>query len=47
MRVEELICETRSPTPETPIFILGKDALIRNKQAVGHPQDLADLESLK
>jgi hypothetical protein len=29
-----------------PVFILGKDALIRNKRAVGRPQDLADLESL-
>ena len=30
-----------------PVFILGKDALIRNKRAVGRPQDLADLESLE
>jgi hypothetical protein len=29
-----------------PIFILGKDALIRNKRAVGRPQDLADLDAL-
>ena len=28
------------------VFILGKDALIRNKRAVGRSQDLADLESL-
>jgi hypothetical protein len=30
-----------------PVFILGKDALIRNKQAVGRPQDLADLAALE
>jgi len=29
-----------------PVFILGKEALIRNKRATGRPQDLADLESL-
>ena len=30
-----------------PVFILGKHALIRNKRAVGRPQDLADLEFLE
>ena len=30
-----------------PVFILSKDALIRNKRAVGRAQDLADLESLE
>jgi hypothetical protein len=30
-----------------PVFVLGKDALIRNKRAVGRSQDLADLESLQ
>ena len=30
-----------------PVSILGKEALIRNKRAVGRPQDLADLESLE
>jgi hypothetical protein len=30
-----------------PVFILGKDALIRNKRAVGRPQDLADLAVLE
>jgi hypothetical protein len=30
-----------------PVFILGKDALIRNKRAVGRPQDLADLSALE
>ena len=29
-----------------PVFILGKHALIRNKRAVGRPQDLADLDAL-
>jgi len=29
-----------------PVFVLGKEALIRNKRATGRPQDLADLESL-
>jgi len=30
-----------------PVFLLGKDALIRNKRAVGRLQDLADLDTLK
>ena len=30
-----------------PLFILGKDALIQNKRAVGRPQDLADLDVLE
>jgi predicted nucleotidyltransferase len=30
-----------------PVFILGKDALIRNKRAVGRPQDIADLNTLE
>ena len=30
-----------------PVFVLGKDALIRNKRAVGRPQDLADLSALE
>ena len=30
-----------------PVFILGKEALIRNKRTVGRSQDLADLESLE
>jgi len=32
---------------EIPVFILGKNALIRNKRAVGRPQDLADLAVLE
>ena len=30
-----------------PVFILARDALIRNKRAVGRPQDLVDLEILE
>ena len=30
-----------------PVFVLGKEALIRNKRAVGRPQDLADLSALE
>ena len=30
-----------------PVFVLSRDALIRNKRAVGRPQDLADLETLE
>src|SRR5438874_12911437 len=30
-----------------PVFILSKDALIRNKRAVGRAQDLADLDELE
>ena len=30
-----------------PVFVLSKDALIRNKRAVGRPQDLADLKLLE
>ena len=30
-----------------PVFILGKDALIQNKRAVGRPQDLAALDILE
>jgi hypothetical protein len=30
-----------------PVFILGKDALIRNKRAVGRQQDLANVDTLE
>ena len=30
-----------------PVFVLGRDALIRNKRAVGRPQALADLSALE
>jgi hypothetical protein len=29
------------------VFVLGKDALVRNKRAVGRPQDLADIITLE
>ena len=29
------------------VFVLSKDSLIRNKKAVGRPQDIADLEGLE
>jgi hypothetical protein len=30
-----------------PVFVLSRDALIRNKRAIGRPQDLADLDTLE
>ena len=30
-----------------PVFLLSKESLIRNKRAVGRPQDIADLETLE
>jgi hypothetical protein len=30
-----------------PVFVLGKDALIRTKRAVGRPQHFADLDALE
>jgi hypothetical protein len=30
-----------------PVFVLGRNALIRNKRAIGRPQDLADLAALE
>jgi hypothetical protein len=48
VRTEEAFATKVSATIDgIPVFILGKDALIRNKRAVGRPQDLADLESLE
>ena len=32
---------------DIPVSILSKEALIRNKRAVGRPQDLADLDTLE
>jgi hypothetical protein len=32
---------------DVPVFVLSKEALIQNKRAVGRPQDLADIESLR
>jgi len=31
---------------DIPVFILSKEALVRNKRAVGRPQDMADIETL-
>lgn len=30
-----------------PVFVLSKAALVRNKRAVGRPQDIADLDALE
>jgi predicted nucleotidyltransferase len=30
-----------------PVFVLSKETLIRNKRAVGRPQDIADLDTLE
>jgi hypothetical protein len=30
-----------------PVFVLSKDALVRNKRAVGRPQDLADIDTVE
>ena len=30
-----------------PVFVLSKELLIRNKRAVGRPQDIADIEALE
>ncbi len=40
---------TRVPAilDDVPVFILGKEALIENKRAVGRPQDLADIDLLE
>jgi hypothetical protein len=40
--------ETRIPTEmeSLPVFVLSRELLIRNKQAVRRPQDIADLEAL-
>ena len=48
VRTEEAFATKVSATIDgIPVFILGKDALIRNKRAVGRPQDLADLDFLE
>ncbi len=41
--------ETRIPADldGIPVFVLDRNALIRNKRAVGRPQDLADLATLE
>lgn len=32
---------------EFPIYFLGKEDLIRSKEAAGRPQDLADIDELR
>ena len=47
-RIHEEAFATKSPQCDgIPVFMLGRDALIRNKRAVGRPQDLADLAALE
>ena len=44
---EALASRVSTELDGVPVFILGKDALIRNKRAVGRPQDIADLDTLE
>lgn len=44
---EALASKVSADLDGIPVFILAKDALIRNKRAVGRPQDIADLEALE
>ena len=44
---EALASKVEAELDGIPIFILSKEALIRNKRAVGRPQDLVDLELLE
>jgi hypothetical protein len=44
---EALATKVMAELDGIPVFILGKDALIRNKRAVGRPQDIADLDTLE
>jgi predicted nucleotidyltransferase len=44
---EALAVKVPAKLDDIPVFILNKDALIRNKRAVGRPQDIADLEALE
>ena len=30
-----------------PVYVLGKEGLVRNKRAVGRPQDLVDIDTLE
>jgi hypothetical protein len=44
---EEIFTEKQAAELDgIPVSILSKEALIRNKRAVGRPQDLADLKEL-
>ena len=44
---EALDSKVQAELDGIPVFILSKDALIRNKRAVGRPQDIADLTMLE
>ena len=44
---EALTSKVPAELDGVPVFILSKDALIRNKRAVGRPQDIADLDTLQ
>lgn len=44
---EAFATKVRAELDGIPVFILGRDALIQNKRAVGRPRDLADLETLE
>ena len=44
---EALASKVSADLDGIPVFILAKDALIRNKRAVGRPQDIADLKVLE
>ena len=44
---EALTTKVQAELDGIPVFVLSKDALIRNKRAVGRPQDLADLKLLE
>jgi hypothetical protein len=44
---EAFATKTPASLDGIPVFVLSKDALIRNKRAVGRPQDLADLDLLE
>jgi hypothetical protein len=44
---EAFACKVAAELDGIPVFVLGKDALVRNKRAVGRPQDLADLDILE
>jgi predicted nucleotidyltransferase len=44
---EALTSKVSAELDGIPVFILSKDALIRNKRAVGRPQDIADLSTLE
>ena len=47
MTEEALAGKVQAELDGIPVFILSKDALIRNKRAVGRPQDIADLTMLE